>query len=64
MPGRPYSFTDEMRARAREMYKGGMSIRKIAAELGYSYGTVHRHLTDMRVTLRPHGGGNRKKKDA
>lgn len=39
--------------------KEKMSIRVIARELGYSYGTVHRHLVLAQVTLRPRGGRRR-----
>lgn len=40
-------------------YAAGASIRALAEEFGYSYGAIHRWLTDAGVTLRPRGGGNR-----
>ncbi|MBB6036905.1 helix-turn-helix domain-containing protein [Phytomonospora endophytica] len=37
-------------------YIAGRSIRALAAELGRSYGFVHRLLADSGVALRPRGG--------
>lgn len=43
------------------LYKDGKSIRDIADDLGYSYGTVH-GILKQRVKLRPWGGYKRKLK--
>lgn len=40
-------------------YKGGASIRALAAETGRSYGFVHRILTENDVDLRSRGGATR-----
>ena len=39
-----------------EKYRGGASIRDLAAEVGRSYGFVHRLLLEHGVTLRGRGG--------
>jgi len=39
-------------------YRAGQSIRSIAADLGRSYGFVHRILTEGGVRLRPRGGAH------
>lgn len=38
---------DEKRARVRVLRAQGLSIRAIAAETGYSVGTVHRYVKEM-----------------
>ena len=43
-------------------YKGGASIRELAAETSRSYGFIHRILKDAGVELRGRGGATRKKK--
>jgi transposase len=40
-------------------YAKGVSIRDLAAELGRSYGFVHRLLVEAQVTLRGRGGPRR-----
>lgn len=37
---------DEKRARVRELRGKGLSVRAIAAETGYSVGTVHRYVKE------------------
>ncbi|WP_424215995.1 helix-turn-helix domain-containing protein (plasmid) [Streptomyces sp. BI20] len=44
-------------ARGAVQYDRGASIRAIAEETGYSYGTVHRYLKLAGVVMRPRGGG-------
>lgn len=44
-------------------YIAGRSIRTLAAELGRSYGFVHRLLADSGVALRPRGGHRGVKRD-
>lgn len=39
---------DEKRARVRELRGKGLSVRAIAAETGYSVGTVHRYIKEAR----------------
>lgn len=39
---------DEKRARVRELRDKGLSVRAIAAETGYSVGTVHRYVKEAR----------------
>lgn len=39
---------DEKRARVRELRERGLSVRAIAAETGYSVGTVHRYVKEAR----------------
>jgi DNA invertase Pin-like site-specific DNA recombinase len=43
--GRPKLVTDAIQARMRELRTGGLSIRKIAAEVGFSKATVQKVLT-------------------
>jgi len=47
---------------AAEQYTAGRSIRALAAELGRSYGFVHKLLGEAGVELRGRGGNNRSKK--
>ncbi|GAA0964371.1 helix-turn-helix domain-containing protein [Actinocorallia libanotica] len=47
---------------AAEQYAAGRSIRALAAELGRSYGFVHKLLGEAGVELRGRGGNNRSKK--
>lgn len=39
---------NEKRARVRELRGKGLSVRAIAAETGYSVGTVHRYIKEAR----------------
>ena len=39
---------DEKRARVRELRGKGLTVRAIAAETGYSVGTVHRYVKEAR----------------
>lgn len=50
----------ELAEKAAEMYRGGASMREISAELGRSYGFIHRLLTEGEVPLRRRGGGHGK----
>ena len=52
---------DQVTRIAVRRYQAGASVRTIAAELGRSYGFVHRILTEAGVTMRPRGSSNRKK---
>lgn len=52
---------DALTARIRKRYLSGDSIRSVAADLGRSYGFVHRILVDADVTLRGRGGATRTK---
>jgi hypothetical protein len=45
----------------RKRYKGGESIRSLAASTGRSYGFIHRILTETGVALRGRGGATRGK---
>jgi riboflavin biosynthesis pyrimidine reductase len=45
----------ETRAVAAKLYAEGATVRHIAAELGRSYGFVHRILIEAGVTLRSRG---------
>lgn len=47
---------DELAEQVRRRYESGESIRGLAAELGRSYGFVHRLLRDADVPLRSRGG--------
>lgn len=47
---------DELAEQVRRRYESGESIRSLAAELGRSYGFVHRLLRDAEVPLRSRGG--------
>ncbi|GAB3279486.1 helix-turn-helix domain-containing protein [Actinocorallia lasiicapitis] len=47
---------------AADKYASGASIRSLAAELGRSYGFVHKLLGEAGVELRGRGGNNRGKK--
>jgi Helix-turn-helix domain len=42
-------------------YTGGESIRSLAASSDYSYGFVHRLLTESGVQLRPRGAAGHRK---
>jgi transposase len=46
-------------AAAADKYRAGASLRALAAESGYCYGTVRRRLLDYGETLRPPGGNRR-----
>lgn len=49
-------------ADVRRRYLAGESIRSLAADLGRSYGFVHRILVDDGVALRGRGGATRRKR--
>lgn len=53
---------DKLTAATAKAYRGGASIREIAAASGYSFGLVHTLLTEAGVTFRPRGGHHRKEK--
>lgn len=45
-------------------YATGLSIRQLAEAFGYSYGKIHRLLTeDAGIELRPHGGNHQLKSE-
>jgi transposase len=50
---------DAMTRQVVSQYRAGASIRELAAELGRSYGFVHRLLCDAGVELRGRGGATR-----
>lgn len=54
---------DSVTAKVRQRYQTGESIRSMAADLGRSYGFVHRILVDAKVPLRGRGGATRGKKN-
>ncbi len=54
---------DALTTKIRKRYLSGESIRSVAADLGRSYGFVHRILVDADVTLRGRGGATRTKKE-
>ncbi|MEU5498014.1 helix-turn-helix domain-containing protein [Streptomyces griseofuscus] len=45
---------------AGQRYESGASIRQLAAEIGRSYGFVHRYLTLAETTFQPRGGSRAK----
>jgi hypothetical protein len=45
-----------LRAKVARRYRAGATIRAIAAEIGRSYGLVHRLLEEARVPRRARGG--------
>lgn len=49
-------------AKLAKAYRGGDSIRDLAAKTGASYGTVHDRLQDAGVKMRSRGGPNHKGK--
>ncbi|WP_441005408.1 helix-turn-helix domain-containing protein [Microbacterium sp. CFBP 8790] len=49
-------LTKTQRARAVQLYDEGLAIKPIAAELGSSFGAVHRVLKAEGVMLRPRPG--------
>lgn len=53
---------DSLTAKISRRYLAGESIRAMAADLGRSYGFVHRILVDAAVPLRGRGGATRTKK--
>jgi hypothetical protein len=53
---------DSLTAKITRRYLAGESIRSMAADLGRSYGFVHRILVDAAVPLRGRGGATRTKK--
>lgn len=48
---------EQLLADARNLYALGLTIREIAAQLGYSYGAVRAQLLASGVALRPKHGG-------
>ncbi|MGI8414738.1 MAG: helix-turn-helix domain-containing protein [Nakamurella sp.] len=54
---------DSVTEKVRQRYQSGESIRSMAADLGRSYGFVHRILVDAKVPLRGRGGATRGKKN-
>jgi hypothetical protein len=48
-----------LRGQVAAQYAMGQTIRQIAAQLGRSYGCVHRLLGEAGVTFRPRGGRKR-----
>jgi transposase-like protein len=45
-----------VRADLARRYRDGASVRKLAREVGKSYGFVYRMLEEAGVTMRPRGG--------
>lgn len=54
----------DLAQKAQRLYLSGSSIRQISAELGPSYGMIHRLLSEAGVTLRSRGGARRGKRGA
>ncbi|KZS66191.1 MAG: transcriptional regulator [Mycobacterium pseudokansasii] len=48
----------------RNAYEGGASIRKLAASVGRSYGSVHSMLLESGTTMRSRGGPNHRARPA
>ena len=48
-------------AAVKEKYESGQSIRTISAEIGRSYGFIHRLLDEAKVTFRGRGGAMRRR---
>ena len=53
---------NKLAADLKRQYSGGRSIRELAAQIGRSYGFVHRILAESGVALRGRGGATRAKK--
>lgn len=53
---------DRLSADLKKRYESGVSIRDLAAEIGRSYGFVHRVLLESGATLRGRGGAVRRKR--
>lgn len=51
----------KLRQQLAAQYKAGTSIRTLAALSGRSYGSVHRLLSEAKVTMRSRGGAIRSK---
>lgn len=47
---------EALSAQVTDGYRGGASIRELAAETGRSYGFIHRLLVESQTTLRGRGG--------
>lgn len=50
------ALSDEQRAEIVDLYVNGTTVREVAAQIGRSYGTVHRVLTEEGVTMRGRNG--------
>lgn len=48
------------RAKAKELYEAGASVRSVGERMGRSYGGAHLLLVEAKVTFRPRGNGLRK----
>jgi len=55
------SERDRLAADVTKRYEAGASIRELAADIGRSYGFVHRLLLDSGATMRGRGGAVRRK---
>lgn len=53
-------FSDEFEDKIVQLYNDGISIERIADQLGVDYATTRLTLIRRNVTLRPMGGGTRK----
>jgi transposase len=58
------SDREKISSKVMSEYANGKSIRDIAAELGRSYGFVHRLLSESDQPLRSRGGATRRRKAA
>lgn len=56
------SDREKVSSKVMSEYANGKSIRDIAAELGRSYGFVHRLLSESEQPLRSRGGATRRRK--
>jgi transposase len=56
------SDREKVSSKVMTEYANGKSIRDIAAELGRSYGFVHRLLSESEQPLRSRGGATRRRK--
>ena len=54
---------EALAAEVKEAYAGGMTIRQVAEDFGWSYGRVHRILVESGTAFRPRGGAPRTQQD-
>lgn len=56
---REQGITPEGAERAVRLYESGLTIRQVAIQIGYSYGTIRTVLHEQGTALRAGGRGNR-----
>lgn len=55
-------LTEEQRLQINTLYRGGMTCRSIAAEMGLAHSTIHRHVATNGSSIALAGLSNRGKK--